>query len=190
MRTSPRIPTRSSWSDIPLESRSHYQYGYSTRFEPFWPHRALQHDEPKRGRFAQTRTAQRSVKAFVGPHADWLAPAVWKSGTTTLNAALSRLTRPSLSKGAACECRSSAARPGGVPTESLGTGHLRLQEAPPCKTLPPPVPAAGPLVGGRARPLSLGRAHGLPSRSVPARPTFSLPLWASCSTMAAVHAHS
>ena len=38
------------------------------------------------------RTAQRAVKAFVAPGAKWLAPAVWKSGTTSLNVALSRLT--------------------------------------------------------------------------------------------------
>ncbi len=39
-----------------------------------------------------TRTAQRAVKAFISPGGDFVAPAVWKSGTTTLNAALSRLT--------------------------------------------------------------------------------------------------
>ena len=38
------------------------------------------------------RTAQRAVKAFVAPGAEWLAPAVWKAGTTSLNVALSRLT--------------------------------------------------------------------------------------------------
>ena len=60
---------------------------------------AAQFSRLTRGRFAQTRTAQRSVKAFVGPRAEWLAPAVWKSGTTTLNAALSRLTQKQLVEG-------------------------------------------------------------------------------------------
>ena len=50
---------------------------------------------PDRERFVLpvwTRTAQRAVKAFISPGGDFVAPAVWKSGTTTLNAALSRLT--------------------------------------------------------------------------------------------------